>query len=172
MCTYTSVHLKHGKYMWARSFSRVRLFAIPWTVACQAPLSMGFSRQEYWSGLPFPPLGIFPTQGSNPHVLCFLYWQADSLHHWCLLGNHYTQLYICIYVCICICVCIQNKRDTLELKDFPGGPVVKTTFQGKGCGFYPWLGSRILHAWRTKYQSRSNIVTNSIFVTINTLSLT
>ena len=37
-----------------KSFSRVRLFATPWTVAYQAPPSMGFSRQEYWSGLPFP----------------------------------------------------------------------------------------------------------------------
>ena len=37
-----------------KSLSRVRLFATPWTVAHQAPLSMGFSRQEYWSGLPFP----------------------------------------------------------------------------------------------------------------------
>ena len=44
----------------------------PWTVACQAPLSMGFSRQEYWTGLPFP----IP---SNPHPLCLLHWQADSL---------------------------------------------------------------------------------------------
>ena len=35
-------------------FSRVRLFATPWTAAYQAPLSMGFSRQEYWSGLPLP----------------------------------------------------------------------------------------------------------------------
>ena len=37
-----------------KSLSRVRLFANPWTVAHQAPLSMGFARQEYWSGLPFP----------------------------------------------------------------------------------------------------------------------
>ena len=37
--------------------SHVRLFATPWTVACQASLSMAFSRQEYWSGLPFPTLG-------------------------------------------------------------------------------------------------------------------
>ena len=43
---------------------------------CQAPLSMGFSRQEYWSGLPCPPPGIFPTQGSNPRLL---HWQVDSL---------------------------------------------------------------------------------------------
>ena len=38
-------------------------FAILWTVACQGPLSMGFSKQEFWSGLPFPPPGIFPTHG-------------------------------------------------------------------------------------------------------------
>ena len=37
-----------------KSLSRVQLFAIPWTVAYQAPLSMGFSRQEYWSGVPIP----------------------------------------------------------------------------------------------------------------------
>ena len=49
----------------AKSLSRDHLFATPWTIALQAPLSMGFSRQEYWSGLPFPPSGIFPTQGSN-----------------------------------------------------------------------------------------------------------
>ena len=58
-------------------FSPVRLFAIIWTVAHQAPLSMGFSRQEYWSGLPFLLQGIFPTQGSNPHLLHLLNWQAD-----------------------------------------------------------------------------------------------
>ena len=52
-----------------KSLSRVRLFATPWTVAHQAPVSIGFSRQEYWSGLPFPSLGIFPTQGSNPGLL-------------------------------------------------------------------------------------------------------
>ena len=42
------------------------LTVTPWTVAHQAPLSMGFSRQEYWSGLPFLLQGIFPTQGLNP----------------------------------------------------------------------------------------------------------
>ena len=51
-----------------RHFSRVRLSATPWTAACQAPLSMGFSRQEYWSGLPFPPLGDLQTQGLNPSL--------------------------------------------------------------------------------------------------------
>ena len=58
------------------------------TVACQAPLSMGFSRQEYWSGLPFPALGIFLTQGLNPHLL---HWQADSLPVGHLGSPHLTK---------------------------------------------------------------------------------
>ena len=44
-------------------FSPVRLFATPWTVACQAPLSMGFSRRDYWSGLPCSPPGDLPDRG-------------------------------------------------------------------------------------------------------------
>ena len=50
-------------------FSSVQLFAMVWTVACQGPLSMKFSRQEYWSGLSCPPPGIFSTKGWNPHLL-------------------------------------------------------------------------------------------------------
>ena len=52
--------------MKVKSLSRVRLFAAPWTVACQAPLSTGFSRQERWSGLPFPSPGDFPSPGIEP----------------------------------------------------------------------------------------------------------
>ena len=51
-------------------------FASPWTIAHQTPLSMGFSRQEYWSGF---HSWIFPTQGLNLHLLRLLHWQADSL---------------------------------------------------------------------------------------------
>ena len=57
-------------------FSGFRFCATPWTVARQAPLSMGFSRQEYWSGLPCPPPGDLPNPGiklSSPAL------QADSL---------------------------------------------------------------------------------------------
>ena len=46
--------------------SHVQLFATPWIVACQASLSMGFFRQEYWSGLPFPPPGDLPYPGTEP----------------------------------------------------------------------------------------------------------
>ena len=48
------------------SLSRVRLFVTPWTVAYQVPPSMGFSRQEYWSGLPFPSPGDLPNPGIEP----------------------------------------------------------------------------------------------------------
>ena len=59
-----------------KSFSRVLLFVTPWTVACQAPLSMGFFRQEYWSGLPFPSPGDLSDPGIEPRSPAM---QADSL---------------------------------------------------------------------------------------------
>ena len=66
--------LKVGKKV--KSLSRVQLFATPWTVARQAPLSMGFSRQEYWSGLPFPSPGDLPKPGIEPGSPAL---QADAL---------------------------------------------------------------------------------------------
>ena len=56
--------------------SHVRLFATPWTVAFQAPPSMGFSRQEYCSGVPFPSPGDLPDPGTEPGSPPF---QADAL---------------------------------------------------------------------------------------------
>ena len=50
-----------------------------WTLACQAPLSVGFSRQEYWSGLPCPLPGDLPDPGIEPVSLTLLPWQVDSL---------------------------------------------------------------------------------------------
>ena len=58
------------------SLSRVQLFATSWTAAHRAPLSMGFSRQEYWSGLPFPSLGDLPNPGIQAESSELL---ADSL---------------------------------------------------------------------------------------------
>ena len=57
-------------------FSCVRLFVNPWTVACQAPLSMGFSMQGYWRGLPCPPSGDCPNPGIKPRSPTL---QVDSL---------------------------------------------------------------------------------------------
>ena len=59
-----------------KSLSRVRLFATPWTVAYQAPPSMGFSRQECWNGLPFLSPGDLPNPGIEPRSPAL---QADSL---------------------------------------------------------------------------------------------
>ena len=55
--------------MCVKLLSRVHLFATPWTVARQAPLSMGFSREEYCSGLPCPPPGDLPNPGIEPKSL-------------------------------------------------------------------------------------------------------
>ena len=60
-------------------FSRVQLFVTLWTVVCQAPLCMGFSRQEYEVGCQALLQGIFPTQWLNPCLLHLLQWQAGSL---------------------------------------------------------------------------------------------
>ena len=65
--------------------------AIPWTVAHQAPLSMGFSRQEYWSGLLCPPLGNLPDPGIGPRSPAL---QADALSS----EPPGTP-------CVCVCVC-------------------------------------------------------------------
>ena len=75
-----------------KSLSRVRLFATPWTVAHQDPLSMGFSRQEAWNGLPFPSLGDLPDQGSNlglPHCRQTLYRLSyfGSFHLYCGINS-------------------------------------------------------------------------------------
>ena len=68
--------MKHKERKKEKSLSRVQLFVTPWTLAYQAPPSMGFSKQEYWSGLPFPSPGDPPDPGTerrSPAV------QADAL---------------------------------------------------------------------------------------------
>ena len=77
---YTLSHLicipyKQDGVIW-KSLSHVWLFAIPWTVGCQAPLSTEFSRQEYWSGEPFPSPGDLPNPGIKPRSPSL---QEDSL---------------------------------------------------------------------------------------------
>ena len=78
-----------------KSLSRVRLFETPWTVTHQAPLTMGFSRQGYWSGLPFPPPADLPDPGSEPGSPAL---QADTLLseppgyilNFCLIVSRYS----------------------------------------------------------------------------------
>ena len=76
-----SSSVKWGWKKWKHQLlGHVRLFAIPWTVARQTPLSMEFSRQEYWSGLSFASPGIFLTQGSN-HGLLHCRWILNQLSY-------------------------------------------------------------------------------------------
>ena len=65
--------------MHAQSLSCVRLFVTPWTVAHQAPLSVGFPRQEYWNVLLFPSSGDLPNPGTEPESPVSPALQADSL---------------------------------------------------------------------------------------------
>ena len=68
--------LKLTSNEWVKLLSRIRLFATPWTVAHQAPPSMAFSRQDSWSGLPFPSPGDLPDPGIKPGSPAL---QADTL---------------------------------------------------------------------------------------------
>ena len=83
--------------------SCVRLFATPWTIACQSPLSMGLSRQEYFSGLPFPSSGALPDPGIEPmaHATSPAL-KVDSL----LLSHRKSSVCVCVCVCVCLCICV------------------------------------------------------------------
>ena len=83
------------------SRSVVSSSATSWTVAHQAPLFTGFSRQKYWSGLSCPPPGIFLTQESNSLLLSLLHWQVDSLPL-APPGKPTTYMCVCIYMYIYI----------------------------------------------------------------------
>ena len=74
-----------------QSLSRIQLFATPWTVACQAPLPMGFSRQQYWSGLPCPSPRDLLNPGIEPRSLAL---HAD------FLPSEPPGKPICLCVCI------------------------------------------------------------------------
>ena len=76
--------------MYAQSLSGVQRCKTPWTTARQAPLSMGFSRQDYWSGLPFPPPGDLPDLGiePTPPVSPALASNSLPLHH---LGSLHSK---------------------------------------------------------------------------------
>ena len=113
-----------------KSLSRVQLFATPWTIAYQAPLSMGFSRQGYWSGLPFPFPGIFPTQGSNsglPHCRQTLY---PLSHQGSLILLYISSYDPCSMGGRCLCICFWPHSGGQAL--CPEHP--KSTAKSKGWG--------------------------------------
>ena len=86
--------------------SCVQQFEIPQTVARQAPLSMGSSRQEDWSGLPFPSPRDLPDQGLIPSLLhcrrVFTVWASTEAQWWWFQST--------LYVCVCVCVCVFRPR--------------------------------------------------------------
>ena len=81
-------------------FSHVCLFAALRTVACQAPLSMGSSRQEYWSGLLCSPPGDLSNPGIDSHLLCLFHWPVGSFP----LAPPGKP-----HVCVCVCVCVSKQ---------------------------------------------------------------
>ena len=120
-------------YVFSR-FSHVRLFVIPWTVAHQVPLPVGFSRQEYWSGLPCPPSGDLPESGIKPKSLMssaltgrFLNTSATWEAHQHLvsilmceeLGSHHTHL------------CNKKNLDNLKNQWLLLYPLVNWTYREK-----------------------------------------
>ena len=113
-------------------FSCVWLFVTPWTVAHQAPLSKGFSRQGYWSGLLCPPPGYVPNQGIEPMSLtCNLHWQADSLP---LVSTGKPHLYKTVANIIIILISI-----ILLHAVYGGSDGKESACQCRRLGFYPWV---------------------------------
>ena len=144
--------------------SCVPLFATPWTVAHQAPLSTGLYRQEQWSELPDPPPGDLPHPRIEPMSPAFPALASLPLSR---------QGCLCVCVCVCVCVCLvaqscatlcdimdcsppgSSVQGILQTKywnglsfstisDFPGGASGKEpTYQFRRCkrrGFDPWVG--------------------------------
>ena len=88
ICFVDSVELKHrishSERVCAKLLQSFRLFVTPWTVARQAPLSMGFFRQEYWGGFPCPPPWDLPDPGIEPRSPAMA---GGFFKHWCQLGS-------------------------------------------------------------------------------------
>ena len=87
-----------------RVLSHVQFFLTPWTVAHQAPPSMEFSREEYWSGLPFPSPGGLPDPGIEPAspALAGRFFTSENI----CLHRQSRCLHFCVCVCVCVCVCL------------------------------------------------------------------
>ena len=135
-------------------FSHVRLFVTSWTVACQAPLFMGFSRQEYWRELPFPSPGYLPNPGIEPTFSCGS----------CIAGRFFTAEPLgkpkkkswSKFIRNCVCLRIRTGRCSLsplisETKE--GGflrerKMFSEKWESEYCYFIVWISSPC--AWVTR----------------------
>ena len=135
-------------------FSRVWLFAALWTVTLQAPLSMGFSRQEYWSGFLCPPPGI--SIPGNETVLCLLHWEVGSLP---LAPPGKPQQVLTSFQ---LGLLFGPFKSCFHFRDCPGGPVVENppSIVG-GKGLIPGQGARshILGANKPMHHNERNLCT-------------
>ena len=102
---YNIMIKKNGSHMGVCVLSCVQLFAAPRTVAHQAPISMEFSRQEYWSGLPFPTLGDRPYSRIKltfrTLISCFSCFGRWILYHECHLGSLNIESYL-LFILLCV----------------------------------------------------------------------
>ena len=128
--------------------SHIWLFATPWTVAHQAPLPVGFPRQEYWSGLPFPSPGDLPDQGSNPGLLQS---QVDSLP--AELSGNTLCTYMMSYISYrwwedCCCSVAQLCLSLFDPMDcrMPGFPVLHHLLELAQTHVY-WVSDAILPSY-------------------------
>ena len=125
----------------AQMLSRIRLFVTSWTVAHQAPLSMGFSRQEYWNGLPFLSPGDLPHPGMGPvspalagrFFTTSATWEALSK---IVIAKQMVASNCCCSVCTetySLSRCRENKEEASDLK---AGP---THLSGADCNMTVWM---------------------------------
>ena len=142
MPTATTLNLHFlGRLCVLSLFSHVQLFVTPWTVACQAPLSMGFSRQEYWSGLPCPPPGDLPDPGIEPvpsmsPALAGRFFTTSATWEAPLPRASDANDLICVFTHV-------------SVLDFPGGSDSKASvYQCGRPGFNPWVRKI---PWRRKW---------------------
>ena len=102
-----------------KSLSRVRLFATPWTVAYQASPSMGFSRQEYWSGLPCPSPGDLPDPGIEPGSPALgvdaltsepMPMEGHTIMTLAELLKKFKQcMKVCVFAYVCVYICTHDR---------------------------------------------------------------
>ena len=128
-------------------FSRVRLFVILWTIASQAPWSMGLSRQEYWSEFPCPPPGDLPNPGTEPTSPVSLPLQVDSSHTESLGSPLPHSAAVAAAKSLQSCPTLCDPTDG----SLPGSPV-PGILQARTPG---WFANSFPNAWKWKVKVKS-----------------
>ena len=133
-------------YCMLSHFSHIWLFAIPWTVACQAPLSMGFSRHKYWSGLPCLPPGHLPDSGIEPESLASPALAGKFFTTSSIWENHDANLK-------CKHKNIQLICRITEIAQFIAHTCIQISFLGRGNAAQSWVNCFYFTSWYTHFLS-------------------